>query len=180
MRLWVLFKFHRECWCFCFCFSTKLFWLVSVAVYNPSSIGYGSSISSVPKSLLRYRSVPDMYHPVVTLGPKQWFISLVLKIFGMLTRIGSTLFSSRMSSGVHKHLYWVISPSPSYSAISQVLLSSLGLCFLVLWPELGVLVTLLCWALSHTSSLGPYTGPSWGRTERGITINRVRPVLLEL
>lgn len=74
--------------------------------------------------------------------------------------------SSRVSSGVHKHLYWIV---------SKLLLHNLpdafqfhGHSFLVLFPELETLITLFCCTLSHSSS----AGPNLGRTERRIKSNR--------
>lgn len=99
----------------------------------------------------------------------------------MLRRIRFTVLSSRVSSRIHKCLYWLISPSASYPQPHRQFPAPSGLPILVLWPELGALVTLLCCTLSHAPSLGPYAGLCRGGTEEGITtVNEVCPILLEL
>lgn len=90
----------------------------------------------------------------------------ILKIFDMLTRIRFTVLSSRVSFWIPKCLYWVISPSSSYPQSHRQFLVPSGLPVLVLWPELGAWVTLLCCPLSHAPSLGLVLASVEGGRER--------------
>lgn len=120
-----------------------------------------------------------MYNPVATLGPKQWFISSVPKISGRLTRIWSTLFSTKVSFGVHKHLYWVISPKLLLFLQShKYFLVPFELSFLALWPELGTLSTLLHFVTYFFT--WPVSSPKWREDREGIAVNGVCPILLQL
>ena len=88
-------------------------------------------------------------------------LSSVLKVFGVLVRIICTHAQLRVSPEVHTQLYGVIFLSSFLSAL-LVLSSSLGLPFLVLWPEI--------WGFSYTfchtfPELYPNLGPSSRKAE---------------
>ena len=142
-----------------------------VAIYNPSSIGYGSIVSSVLQSHCLAPWVCPTYVPPS--GHSETSSHFVLKIFDMLTRIRFTVLSSRVSFWIPKCRYWVISPSSSYPQSHRQFLVPSGLPVLVLWPELGAWVTYsvaLCPMLPH---LALYWLLLRG-VEKGITINHQR------
>lgn len=103
-----------------------------------------------------------MHHPVITLRPRQCFISSLLKVCGIPKRIRSVPLKGELWSP--KHLYWVIFPSSSFSIIFQRPLWFSG----QTWGS-------SCSVLLHiptASSAGLYPGPNGGRTVRGIRSNR--------
>lgn len=71
-------------------------------------------------------------------------VNSVLTIFSVLNNVRSIYVQLGVNLAVHKKLSWATLPSSCLSSISPIISVSLGLLFLVLWPESWGSIILPC------------------------------------